>query len=364
MSRYGRMNRHHQSTDSDGLSLGTSPPPSPRHPVYFVQSPSRDSFYGETPTPGRSQELGRSHELGRARDMGRSREFRSGELHRSQDFSPMDSPLNRSFARASPAYSDSDTRAFATQTNSHAYDSAGNPTKSTPRKLGGSNPSAKKGYTPWNPAVTVIEEEEQESEPKPMKKLYIYMLWALVFICVFFVAILILWLITRPGPPTVSIKNVSLQQFTLGSGQDDSGVPTSLLTVNLTATLELHNPSRFLSMDYNTLVLQLFFQELDVADGNIPGFSQGKRSTMSDSLVLHTYHNTIHGAGASLESLDEAKQDMPFVVVGTVRSSAQVFWKFIRPKFENNLKCPVFIHKIADNQYDVNKLTQPCVASH
>lgn len=358
MSRYGRMSRHNQSTDSDGLSLGTSPPPSPRHPAYYVQSPSRDSFYGETPTPGRSQELGRP------RDIGRSREFRSGELHRSQDFSPMDSPLNRSFVRASPAYSEAENQAFTGQSDSHAYDANGNPVKQGSRRPPtGYSSATKKGYVAWNPAVTSIEEEELEQPPKPIKKIYVYLFWALVVLFAFALAILILWLVTRPGPPTVSLKNATLQHFVLGPGVDGSGVATTLFTVNLTASLDLYNPSSFVNMDYNTLVLQLFFQELDVADGQIPGFRQGKKRKMSKSVVIHTYQNAIHGAGAALESLDQSDMPMNFMLVGSVRSSAQVFWKFIRPKFQNNLECQITISKGADGEYSVGKLPKPCRAT-
>lgn len=84
---------------------------------------------------------------------------------------------------------------------------------------------------------------------------------------------------------------------------------------------------------------------------------------MSKSVVIHTYQNAIHGAGAALESLDQSDMPMNFMLVGSVRSSAQVFWKFIRPKFQNNLECQITISKGADGEYSVGKLPKPCRAT-
>jgi hypothetical protein len=175
MSRYGRMRA---SFDSES-SLVPSPPLSPTrhgHPVYFVQSPSRESTTHDVDS------LSQSFSRATPRE------------------SPMASPMHKHFKNCSSSGSTS----FNMATTAPKLGSR----RVLPHAGAGAGSSAhKKGYNrAWAPG-TILEEEGPELETKKsLSRCCIFLIAVLFSVVVFFIGALVFWLITMPHNPKVTVQ--------------------------------------------------------------------------------------------------------------------------------------------------------------
>lgn len=153
-------------TDSEVSSLSqSSPARSPRRPVYFVQSPSRDSHDGEKTTNS----------------------FQS---------SPLQSPLG------SPPHSHSNS-----SLGPHSRESASTRFSGS-RKSNGSN--RKGAWRPWKDQFHAIEEEGlldgQDAAQHGIPRRCYFLAFVVGFVLLFSVFSLILWGASRPQKPLVTVK--------------------------------------------------------------------------------------------------------------------------------------------------------------
>ncbi len=175
MSRYGRMRA---SFDSES-SLVPSPPLSPTrhgHPVYFVQSPSRESTTHDVDS------LSQSFSRATPRE------------------SPMASPMHKHFKNCSSSGSTS----FNMATTAPKPGSR----RVLPHAGAGAGSSAhRKGYNrAWAPG-TILEEEGPELETKKgLSRCCIFLIAVLFSVVVFFIGALVFWLITMPHKPKVTVQ--------------------------------------------------------------------------------------------------------------------------------------------------------------
>ncbi|KAJ7297687.1 hypothetical protein O6H91_01G160300 [Diphasiastrum complanatum] len=304
MSRY--HGKAHRSFDSEGTSIGVSPPLSPpRHPVYFVQSPSRsESQDGEKPS------------------------FHSTPLA----LSPTASPLHYSFS----------TDAVRTAPKPGSRRVLPQPTSGVASIR---QPSQKKGYVPWTPG-TIIEEEEQLASSAKKKGLSRWCMFLISFLfCILLLTIgaLIFWLVCQPHSPRLLVKDVMFKELEVVPGTDE-GVPTRVLTVNCTILLTLSNPSQYFGVHVSASEIDLVYSELVVGTGQVPKFYQPKDSERTFSVNVAGIKLPLYGAGPSLQSITDAGGGVPFHLGGVLQSRAYVFWKFVKPKFRNYISCDVIVN--------------------
>ncbi|KAG6546385.1 hypothetical protein Mapa_012125 [Marchantia paleacea] len=321
-SRYGKMRA---SFDSEGTSLGPSPPQSPPrsttgshghpHPLYYVQSPSRDSI-----TFNEGDSLSQSY----------ARSTPSG--------SPLASPLHKSF-----------TTKTHHQEVQHLHNIPGSNPKPGSRRVlpqpaNVAAPAAKKGYQPWN-ASTIQEEEEQmpSSEKRGLSRWCIVFLAVIASLVFIFIVGLIFWLVCRPSSPIISVKSIQFQNFLLAEGNDQSGVPTKVLTVNCTTTLVFENPSKYFGFHVSPAQMRVIYQQLEVADGESKKFYQKKQSTGTIAVSVHTNKAPVYGAGPSLTSTVSAGQGVQLQLQIYVKSRANVVWKIVRPKYTRRITCNIIV---------------------
>lgn len=151
----------HAKSDSDVTSLDPSSPRSPKRPVYFVQSPSRDSNDGD----------------------------KSSSMQATPAFnSPMESPSHPSYGRHSRT--------------SSASRFSGNFRSSSGRKM-----SRKRNDKGW-PECNVIEEEGNYDEfyNKGVTRRCQIMIALFGFVLIFSVFCLILWGASRPYKARITLK--------------------------------------------------------------------------------------------------------------------------------------------------------------
>ncbi len=174
MSRYGRMRA---SFDSES-SLVPSPPLSPSrhgHPVYFVQSPSRES------TTHDIDSLSQSFSRATPRE------------------SPMASPMHKHFKNGS--------------SGSTSFNMATAPKPGSRRVLphagaGGAGAAHKKGgyNRAWAPGTILEEEGPEEETKKSLSRCCIFLIAVLFSVAVFFIGALVFWLVTMPHKPKVTVQ--------------------------------------------------------------------------------------------------------------------------------------------------------------
>ncbi|EFJ31735.1 hypothetical protein SELMODRAFT_75450 [Selaginella moellendorffii] len=305
------------SFDSEATSLGPSPPQSPRHPVYFVQSPSRDSHDGDYKPSVQSTPM----------------------------ISPSASPMHHSFVRSSNASS------ADTVSGQHKLGSR----KVLPQPSYGSDAHGrggyrKKGYKPWVPGGTIMEEEEQMpgAAKKGLSRCCMCGLSFLGCVLVFGFIAMIFWLVCRPRAPELRVKDIIFNEFFVVDGSAQ-GVPTRVLTANCTIKVMFHNPSKYFGLHVSDSDVTLDYTQLSVGTGKATKFYQAKNSKRAFSVNVVAVRIPLYGAGPNLQSLTQAGGGVPLQIKAALPSRAYVFGKLVKPKFRSYFSCDVTVNSSGKN---------------
>ncbi|KAF7809837.1 Late embryogenesis abundant protein [Senna tora] len=271
-------------TDSEVSSLSqSSPARSPRRPVYYVQSPSRDS-----------------HEDG---------EKTTNSFHSS----PLQSPLG------SPPHSHSNSSLGPHSRESSSTRFSGS------RKTSGSN--RKSGWRPWKDNHFHAIEEEGLLDPHDAST------HSLPRRCYFLAFILAF---------TLLFSSITFDQFVVQAGADFSGVATSMVSMNSSVKLTFRNTATFFGVHVTSTPLDLTYYQLTLASGNIEKFYQSRKSQRSMRVTVRGSGIPLYGGGSSLSSVNGAPVDgVPLSLRFMVRSRANVLGKLVKPKFYKKVECSV-----------------------
>ncbi|KAH7446799.1 hypothetical protein KP509_01G076700 [Ceratopteris richardii] len=294
----------HTKSDSEVTSLAPSSPRSPRsRPLYFVQSPSRESHDGDSKL----------------------------SFHSTPVLSPIGSPLHPG------AFSTSSRSRESSQSLAPPGRKSGR--KILPQPHGASRSKHTKGWA----ANNVIEEEGPDFD-QPAKNPLIYTILLVIFSCIviLIVFILLFWLICRPSHPELSLKNVIFHNFYAYEGTDASGVPTQLLTMNSSVQLDFYNPSKYFGVRVIPVEAVFTLSELEVARGEISKYSQAKGARRTIVVVAQSRKIPLYGAGNVISNSDgSTKQGVPLTMVATLHSQYYVVGKMIKPTFQNQVVCNI-----------------------
>eukprot|EP01018_Ginkgo_biloba_P002016 Gb_00802 [translate_table: standard] len=287
----------HAKSDSEVTSIApSSPTRSPRRPLYFVQSPSRDSHDGEKMS------------------------FQSTPI-----LSPMGSPSHPSMGRHSRESSAS--RFSGTL-------------KPGTRKVLPHDQRHGKNDKGW-PQCHVIQEEGQFDDLEGRKNLprrcYV-VLFVLCFAVLFAIFSLVLWGASRPYKPQISMKSITFRSFYVAEGSDATGVPTKMISLNSTVKLSVYNPASFFGIHVTSTPVDLMYNAFTVATGQLREYYQSRKSHRTVSIVVEGKKIPLYGAGSSLSSSD-ATQALPLELVFAIRSRAYVLGKLVKPKFRKHIHC-------------------------
>ncbi|ERN08670.1 hypothetical protein AMTRI_Chr11g155860 [Amborella trichopoda] len=290
----------HAKSDSEVTSLApSSPTRSPRRPVYYVQSPSRDSHDGEKTS------------------------FQS---------TPVLSPMG------SPPHSHSSVGRHSRESSTSRFSGS---LKSSNRKVGHHENGRGKGQKPWKECA-VIEEEgllEEEDGNKGIPKRCYFPIFVLSFVLLFSFFALILWGAARPQKPQITMKSITFESFTLQAGTDSTGVPTEMLSLNSTLKLIYRNPATFFGVHVASTPISLTYYQLSVASGNMKNFYQRRKSQRAVNVVVEGTRIPLYGGGSTLSSSDTTKTSVGLNMTFEVRSKAYVLGKLVKPKFYTEVQC-------------------------
>lgn len=255
----------HAKTDSEVTSLApSSPTRSPRRPVYYVQSPSRDSHDGEKTTTS----------------------FHS---------TPVLSPAG------SPPHSHSSIGRHSRESSSSRFSGSLKPGSRKISPNDASRGGQRKGQKRWNKECDVIEEEgllEDEERRSGLPRRCYFLAFVLGFFLLFSLFSLILWGASKSQKPKITMKvhmklivnrfeliflssrgfyfilflvsqSINFEHFKIQAGSDFSGVATDMITVNSTVKMIYRNTGTFFGVHVTSNPLDLSYSELTIASGAV-----------------------------------------------------------------------------------------------
>ncbi|CAL9137374.1 unnamed protein product, partial [Musa acuminata var. zebrina] len=292
-------------TDSEVTSNATS---SPARPVYYVQSPSRDSHDGEKTTTTTTS-------------------------------------FNSSPA-LSPPRSHSSVGRHSRESSSSRFSGSLKPAGA--RKIsphdGGGRGRCRRGGKTWKECA-VIEEEgllDGEDDDAGVPRRCYFLGFVLAFFVLFSFFALILWGASRNQRPRIIMKSITFDNFIIQAGTDASLVPTDMATLNSTLKFTYRNTGSFFGVHVTSTPIDLNYYQLTLASGNMNDFYQSRKSKRDLRVVVKGHQVPLYGGGSSLSS-SEGKTSGPVgMTLGfTVRSRAYVLGKLVKPKFYSNVQCSV-----------------------
>ncbi|KAI3460219.1 hypothetical protein Pfo_016882 [Paulownia fortunei] len=311
----------HAKTDSEVTSLAPSSPDHNRRPVYYVQSPSRDSHDGEKTTTS----------------------FHSTPV--------LGSPMG------SPPHSHSSVGRHSRESSTSRFSGSLKPgsRKVSPNDVGsGVRRPRKGGQQNWKEWDVIEEEgllEDEESRKGLPRRCYI-----LAFVVCFFVLLsffaLILWGASKPQKPKIAMKSITFERFVVQAGSDDTGVSTDMISMNSTVKLTFRNTATFFGVHVTSTPLALSYSQLTVGSGIMKKFYQSRKSQRNVVVSVIGDKIPLYGSGASLSTpTGMTTLPVPLKLDFTVRSRAYVLGKLVKPKFYKKIECSIV--------FDPKKLNVP-----
>ncbi|CAL0313792.1 unnamed protein product [Lupinus luteus] len=287
----------HAKTDSEVTSLdASSPTRSPRRPVYYVQSPSRDSHDGEKTTTS----------------------FQSTPV-----LSPMGSPPH-----------------------SHHSSSLGRHSRQSSSSRFSGSRKINNNRKPHQKPIDIIDEEDlllqNEDHHRTLSRRYYFLAFVLGFFVLFSFFSLILWGASRPMKPEIFVKSMKFDHVQVQAGSDATGVATDMISMNSTVKFSYRNTGTFFGVHVTSTPLDLTYSEIVIASGNLKSFYQSRKSQKLVSVAVMGTRIPLYGSGASLSS----STGMPTVPVPlklsfVIRSKAYVLGKLVKPKYYKKIECSI-----------------------
>lgn len=312
----------HAKTDSEVTSLApSSPTRSPRRPVYYVQSPSRDSHDGEKTATS---------------------------FHSTPALSPT----------ASPPHSHSSLGRHSRESSSTRFSGSLKPGS---RKISPNDSSRNgthgKGQKSWKECA-VIEEEgllDDEDRKRGIPRRCYVLAFVVGFFILFSFFSLILWGASKPQKPKITMKSITFEQLKVQAGSDSTGVATDMITVNSTVKLIYRNTGTFFGVHVTSSPVDLTYSRLTIASGAIKKFYQSRKSQRTVSISVMGDQIPLYGSGSGLMTSSSSTSNtntntapVPLTLSFVVKSRAYVLGKLVKPKFHKTIDCTI--------SYDPKKL--------
>ncbi|KAK1588298.1 hypothetical protein Q3G72_021810 [Acer saccharum] len=295
----------HAKTDSEGTSLDASWPPRspPRRPIYYVQSPSNHDVekmsYGSSPTGSPSHHY-----------------YHASPIHHSRESSTSRFSASLKNPKSLSAFK---------------HVQLDNQRHHRRRRLG--------------------DEDDDDDELDGLhsgseRNVRLYLCIALFFVMLFTVFCLILWGASKAYKPKISVKNIVFESFNVQAGNDQSGVPTDMLSLNSTVKILYRNPATFFAVHVTSTPPELHYLQLRLASGEMKKFSQSRKTQRTIKTVVKGYQVPLYGGVSVLSSAREhlERVSLPLNLTFVMRSRAYILGRLVQSKFYGRVRCSVTLH--------------------
>ncbi|XVE93942.1 hypothetical protein REPUB_Repub01dG0237400 [Reevesia pubescens] len=285
----------HAKTDSEGTSIDASwPPRSPRRPVYYVQSPSNHDVekmsYGSSPT--------------------------ASPAHHYYHCSPIHHSRESSTSRFSPSLKN-------------------------PRSL-----SAWKHVQIGHGGDVDNGDDDNEMDGCDGSKannVRLYLCLVFLFFVLFTVFSLILWGASKNYKPKIFFKHIVFENIHYQAGNDQSGVPTDMLSLNSTVKISYRNPATFYAVHVTSTPWELHHFQLKLASGQMKKFTQSRKSQRKVVTIVQGYQVPLYGAIPVLVNTKEHLNSIavPLNLTFVMRSRAYILGRLVKTKFYGRFRCSI-----------------------
>lgn len=136
------------------------------------------------------------------------------------------------------------------------------------------------------------------------------------------------------------------------AGNDLSGVPTDMLSLNSTVRIFYRNPSTFFTVHVTASPLLLHYSNLLLSSGEMEKFTVGRESRRSLVTVVHGHQIPLYG-GVSFH-LDTLS--LPLNLTLVLRSKAYILGRLVTSKFYTRIICSFTLN--------ANRLPKPISLLH
>ncbi|KAB2045914.1 hypothetical protein ES319_D01G196000v1 [Gossypium barbadense] len=282
----------HAKTDSEGTSIDASwPPRSPRRPVYYVQSPSNHDVekmsYGSSPTASPTHHY-----------------YHCSPIHHSRE---------------------SSTSRFSASLKN-------------PRSL-----SAWKHVQLGRGDDDDDDDEMDGRDGSKANKIRLYLCLVFLFFVLFTVFSLILWGASRSYKPKILVKHIVFENFHYQAGNDQSGLPTDMFSLNSTVKISYRNPATFFAVHVTSTPWELHYFQLKIASGQMKKFTQSIKSQRKVVTIVKGSQVPLYGGipvlVASREHLNTIA--VPLNLTFVMRSRAYILGRLVKTKFYGRIRCSV-----------------------
>ncbi|XP_073316122.1 uncharacterized protein [Primulina huaijiensis] len=302
----------HAKTDSEVTSSAPSSPDHHRRPVYYVQSPSRDSHDGEKTMTS----------------------FHSTPV--------MGSPVG------SPPHSHSSVGRHSRESSTSRFSGSLKPgsRKISPNDVGSGARGQRKGQKNWK-EFDMIEEEgllEDEERRKGLPRRCYVLAFVVGFFVLFSFFALILLAASKPQKPRVAMKSITFERFVVQAGSDDSGVATDMISLNSTVSFTFRNTATFFGVHVTSTPLTLSYSQLTIGSADMKQFYQRRKTQRNVVVSVIGDKIPLYGNGASLSTpTGTTTLPVPLKLDFTVRSRAYILGKLVKPKFYKKIECRIVL---------------------
>ncbi|XP_059647417.1 NDR1/HIN1-like protein 1 [Cornus florida] len=303
----------HVKSDSEVTSIdASSPPRSPRRPLYYVQSPSQNDVekmsYGSSP-------------------------LASPTPNYHYHCSPIQHSRESSTSRFSASLKNPNSRHLATW----------------------------KRIQPRHDGDEGEDDDDSDGENNEKHLRFYVLCFVLSFVVLFTIFSLILWAASVPYKPKIFVKNTVFETFNIQAGMDGTGVQTDMLTLNSTVKIFFRNPATFFGVHVTATPLELHYYQLKVASGHVKKFYQSRKSQRMVVAVVLGNQVPLYGGVPFLNGAKDhlGSVSVPLNLTFVMRSRAYVLGRLVKPKFYRRIRCG-FTFKINRLGKPLN-LTKSCI---
>lgn len=303
----------HTKSESDITSLApSSPSRSPKRPIYYVQSPSRDSHDGD-----------------------KSASLQTTPMYNS----PMESPSHPSMGR-------------------HSRNSSASRFSGVFRSSSGRKGSRRRNDKGWPECNVILEEGNYDGyDEKGLSRKIQALIGVLSFVILFTLFCLIIWGASRPFKTQVTLKSLAVHNFYVSEATDFSGVPTKVMTFNGSLKLGIHNPATFFGIHVSSTPITLAYSEIIVATGQLQKHYQPRKSRSTTSIIVYGDKVPLYGAGSSIDVSSERSGQVPFILQMEIHSRGDVVGKLVRARHHLHVFCNVTVDYLSTKPIKFRKNT-------
>ncbi|QCD88801.1 uncharacterized protein LOC114168714 [Vigna unguiculata] len=178
------------------------------------------------------------------------------------------------------------------------------------------------------------------------RNLRLYFCFFLLFLMLFTLFSVILWGASKSYKPRLIVKSMVFENLNVQSGNDGSGVPTDMLSLNSTVRIVYRNPATFFGVHVTSTPLQLSYYQLAIASGQMRKFYQSRKSERKLRVVVLGHQIPLYGGVSVLGNTKEHLESvaLPLNLTFTVRSRAFILGRLVKSKFYRRVRCSVTLH--------------------